>query len=408
MPIWLMVQIDRWLGGLLIRMLTVMVPLRCTAPLEVRPGYGPNPRRDAHRHAPPRSWTPRVILVSKFFGMGSIILSVPLLRSLRARFPSSTIVFLSFSTHQKLLRFLPYVDAMWSIRPTVFGMLAGTVRVLWQCHRRSVDLFVDLESYSRYTVLLNFCSGATVRVGFHTVSLPARGRLLTHRAYWNPYRHVIDNYAALGGILGTPPATRTLELRSLKSGENQKGLVWLKRTGLQPYHYILFTPLSDSVRELNAYPEQGWLALADALHEQTKLPVVILGAKPDPRWTLSIRTRPHLHNLTGKTSLTALMVIVKHAAYLVSVDTGIAHLAAVFHVPALTLFGPDTPTLYEPINPAGQISYAGLHCSPCVNLLEGKRSDCYDNVCMNQWTPHQLCERVVEGLRAHSPSRRSV
>jgi len=399
MPIWLMIQIDRWLGGLFLNLLTPLASWRRRAPVKIHPGFGPNPpSHHATSQIDQGAWSPRVIVVSKYLGIGSIILSVPLVRQLRTHFSSARLVFLSFSPNQKLLTFLPWVDEILCIRPSILWFVFDTLRALHRLRRLRVDLFLDLESYSRYTALMSVGSGATVRVGFHTVSLPDRGRLFTHRVYWNPYRHVLDNYLALGGIIGLPAdPDRRLTLRQLRAAEERRGLAWLRRRGLAPGHYILFATVSDSVRVLNAYPHDQWLQLAEALYRQTALPIVVIGAHADPQWgPHGEARREYVHNLTGKTSFTALLVIVKHAAYLVSVDTGIAHLAAVFQVPALTLFGPDTPQLYAPLNSNGQIMYAGLHCSPCVNLLEGKRSDCQDNVCLNRWSPEELCRRVLK------------
>jgi ADP-heptose:LPS heptosyltransferase len=252
---------------------------------------------------------------------------------------------------------------------------------------------------------MNFCSGAATRVGFHTLSLSSRGRLLTHRVYLNPYRHAMENFLALGGAVGIAARDRALALRSFRAAEERKGFVWLRKHGLTPGRYVLFSPLGDLVKALKSYPEDRWAELADALYRQAGCPSVVIAATADRRWDLKVsRVRNYLHNLTGKTSFTALMVLIKHALCLISVDTGIAHLAAVFQVPTLTLFGPETPQLYAPVNPRGQVVYANLHCSPCMNLLEGKGSDCRNNVCINQWTAQEVCQRVVALLKTDSSS----
>ncbi len=401
MPIWLMVLIDRWLGGFLVLMLAPFAARRVASPIPHHTGFGPNPPADqGGGDGGAREWQPGIIVVSKYFGMGSIVLAVPLLRQLRLQFPSARMLFLSFSTNRKLLAFLPYVDEVMCLRTSPHLFVWDTLKTLWMLHRRRVEVFLNLESYSRYSALFSFCSGAGTRVGFHTASLPSRGQLFSHRVYWSPYRHAMENFLALGGAIGVPPGPRMLELRALKPAEEKKGRVWLRKKGLTPARYILFTPNSDSVKALNTYPRQRWLELADLLYRRSGCHVVVVGAKADPRWTLAVaEARSYVHNLSGKTSFTALMVILKDAACLVSVDTGIAHLAAVLQIPTVTLFGPDAPVLYGPVNPRGRVMYANLHCSPCVNLLEGKRSDCRNNVCINRWAPEAICEEVLATLK---------
>ncbi len=407
MPIWLMVFIDRWVGGLLVTLLSPFAVLHRHSPVAHYQGFGPNPPIQDKKVAsrPPKlvqgqaAWALRVIVVSKFFGMGSIILAIPLLRQIRARFPSAQIVFLSFQSNQRLLRFVPYIDEVLCIRTAPHLFAFDTLKTVWMLQRKQVELFFELESYSRYSTLISFCSGARTRVGFHTVSLPRRGRLLTHRVYWNLHRHALENFLALGGAVGIPPGDRSLALRGFTAAEERKGLVWLRKKALASRGYILFSPFSDSGKELKAYSKDGWRELAEMLHRRTGLHIVVIGAHADRQWDPKLLgVGNYFHNLTGKTSFTALMVIVEHATYLVSVDTGITHLAAVFHTPTLTLFGPETPELYGPLNPRGQVMYANLHCSPCLNLLEGKRSDCRNNVCINQWSPEEICKKVLAGL----------
>lgn len=55
-------------------------------------------------------------------------------------------------------------------------------------------------------------------------------------------------------------------------------------------------------------------------------------------------------NLIDKTNLTELGALYKRCAYVVSVDTGSAHMASAVGVPTLTLFFRDNASLWAPIN----------------------------------------------------------
>lgn len=392
--------IDRWVGGLLILLLAPWAALNRRSPIPHVAGFGPNPPPTAGRIPRPPSRAPSLIVVSKYFGMGSILLAVPLLRQLRSQFPSARIVFVSFSTNRDLLAYLPYLDEVLSIRtsPLAFGW--DTVKVWWALRRRRPDLYFDLEFFSRYSALMNYGSGAATRVGFHTMSLQARGRLLTHRVYWNPSRHAAENFLALGAAVGVPAGAPILGLRTLSASEEAAGLTWLRQQGIVT-PYVLFGPQANTVPHLNSYPPDQWLALAAQLHERLGCQILCVGATPDPRWIPPRpSTQPYLLNLSGRIEFQILAILIQRAAAVVSVDNGLAHLAAVFHVPAVTLFGPETPTIFRPLNPRGVVLYADLHCSPCINVLEGKRSDCRDNVCVTRWSAKEVCERVLTVMRA--------
>ena len=125
--------------------------------------------------------------------------------------------------------------------------------------------------------------------------------------------------------------------------------------------------------------------------------MVIVGSKVYPEWDLvPAPSDSRFHNLSGRTNLLALMAVLGKAACVITVDSGVAHLAAAFEVPALTFFGPDPPVVFGPVNPRGEILFKDLHCSPCVNLLEGKKSDCQDNVCIRTWSPEEVCDRAIQ------------
>ncbi len=390
-------QIDRWVGGVLILLVAPCASLRRASPLPHLHGFGPNPSTPV---VPTGRLRPQpTIVVTKYFGMGSILLCVPLLRQIRRRFPLAHIVLVSFSANQELLRFIPYVDETLCIRTAPHVFIVDTLSTLWRLRRARPDIFLDAEFFSRYSALMSVGSGASVRVGFHTLSLAMRGRLLTHRVYWNPYRHAAENFLALGAAVGIQREKLVLELRDFSSAEEANGMAWLRQQEISD-RYVVCNPHGNTLRHLNAYPTTQWLALAERLQTRLGCQIVFIGSKVDPDWDVKLdHPRAYLHNLSGRTNLTTMMVILKHAQGIVSVDSGVAHLAAVFQTPTLTLFGPDTPRLYGPLNPKGETMYAGLHCSPCANLLEGKKSDCEDNVCINRWSAEEVCEKMVGLLK---------
>ncbi len=69
--------------------------------------------------------------------------------------------------------------------------------------------------------------------------------------------------------------------------------------------------------------------------------------------------------LAGRTSLTALAALTAEAALVLSGDTGMAHLAAAYARPAVTLAGPVAPRLWgPPARPWHAILWAGRAGDP--------------------------------------------
>ena len=70
-------------------------------------------------------------------------------------------------------------------------------------------------------------------------------------------------------------------------------------------------------------------------------------------------------NLAGKTSLHALMFILKHAAYCIANDSGIMHLAAAIGTPGTAVFGSTDMAATGPLSPKWTVLYRKEPCSPC-------------------------------------------
>ena len=70
-------------------------------------------------------------------------------------------------------------------------------------------------------------------------------------------------------------------------------------------------------------------------------------------------------NLAGKTSLHALMFVLKRSAYCVANDSGIMHLAAAIGTPGTAVFGSTDMAATGPLSPKWHVLYRKEPCSPC-------------------------------------------
>ena len=74
-------------------------------------------------------------------------------------------------------------------------------------------------------------------------------------------------------------------------------------------------------------------------------------------------------DLAGKTSLHALMFVLKHSAYCVANDSGIMHLAAAIGTPGTAVFGSTDMAATGPLSPKWNILYRKQPCSPCFKHI---------------------------------------
>jgi ADP-heptose:LPS heptosyltransferase len=84
------------------------------------------------------------------------------------------------------------------------------------------------------------------------------------------------------------------------------------------------------------------------------------------------------------------MLVLKDSSLVISVDSGVMHLAAWANAPVVGLFGPETPQLYAPRTKRSKVIWAALPCSPCCTIATEKHTRCRDNQCMKKISPAQV------------------
>ena len=116
------------------------------------------------------------ILLTRLKYIGDIVLTTPLIHTLRDRFPKAYIAYLGDKNGVSLLEQNPYLDEIFSIdlnRNTALQQL----QLFYRLNRKRFDLVVDLFCNPR-SALLSYATQAPVRVGG---DLPGRGQLYTVR-----------------------------------------------------------------------------------------------------------------------------------------------------------------------------------------------------------------------------------
>jgi len=90
----------------------------------------------------------REILVMKCFGIGSILLSVPMFRALRKSFPTAKIIFLSFYNNAEICQRLQFADKYLYLRKGNLRIfITDLIKVLFELRRYKFDIAIDMEFF---------------------------------------------------------------------------------------------------------------------------------------------------------------------------------------------------------------------------------------------------------------------
>lgn len=340
---------------------------------------------------------PDRVICAKFIGIGSVVLALPLLKALKVS--GARVGFWTFPGPAALLRGTGLVDEIWVIEPSFRKFLPSLWRTIWQVRHFRANAFLDMEPTANFSALLSLISGAKLRAGFMATK-PAREALLTHRVALAPEHHMIEHLLRMGSLVGLPMPQGTAALPAFVP--EQEALT--RRAGARR---ILINVNASDLSWHRLWPVSHWVGLCRALLAADHLTELVFPgtSAESPRvqsvidaMQLSEETRKRVSNVAGRTSLTELIGTIASCELVVTVDSGIMHLAGLTPTPIVALFGPETPTLFAPRTAHSRVLWAQLPCSPCLTVAAEKVTACMDNQCMQRIDPQQVLKACRELL----------
>jgi ADP-heptose:LPS heptosyltransferase len=359
-------------------------------------------RRRFRKQEPPGEI--RNILVTKYLGMGSILLATPTIRALKQAYPDCRLVFLTFERNAAFARQIPLIDEVRSVRTNSFAALACDLAHLLPALRRErFDLVLDLEFFARFSTIVSFLSGGVMRVGYYLPKL-WRGDLLTHQIHFNPYRHVTEVFASQLAPLGLTVSDLALTPPTATKGAAERVAALLETYGVTTAEKLIVinANASDLSRE-RCWPVGHFTALISAAAELSGRRLLLVGSDEETEFIdrlyrmLPDTVRHRVINSAGKLSIDEFIALLRHVHLCISNDSGPLHIAAALGIPTVSFFGPETPSLYGPVGVGHIVFYAGLYCSPCLNVFNAKRAMCNgDNRCMKEITPESVIATLLD------------
>ncbi|PYJ08236.1 MAG: glycosyltransferase family 9 protein [Verrucomicrobia bacterium] len=386
----------------------------------------------------PRAGTPiRKLLFIKLAEQGSTVLACPAIREAIRKVGREQVYFVVFEDNRFILDVMGLVPEE-NVITISFESLPAMVRSAWlalgRLRRLKLDAAIDLEFFTRGSAALTYLTGARRRVGFHPFfgAGPYRGNLMTHRLLYNPRLHTAQTFQLMVQALDQDPATLpTMDLLPPAAQEPPPqfmpraeeveavremlvaALPASPRAGGRPgddyWGLILLNPNASDLLPLRRWPSDRYVQLARRL--LTRYPntaIVFTGAPAEAATSAQLAQEVEAErcvSLAGKTTLRQLLVLFTLADVLVTNDSGPAHFATLTPIRVVTLFGPETPALYEARSPRNVPLWAGIACSPCVNAYNNRQSPCRNNLCMQALTLDEVFEEVCRACDQQASAR---
>jgi ADP-heptose:LPS heptosyltransferase len=304
---------------------------------------------------------PRTILVIDFGQLGDVVLSLPALAAIRAKFPRARITVAVGVAAAQVVELAGVADETLKVDRVALRdgpkllSIARIIRLTRDVRSRSFDLVIDLHSLSE-TNILGYLSGAPARL---FARRPGRSLDFLGSSHLRPpvedrKKHAVDRYLEVLTPFGIKDVSRVPRLKTRAADDRyvddllgrEKADAGAPLVGLFP----------GAGHESRRWPIERFAELAETLERNEGVRVVLF-AGPEER-ALVRKNRA----LFGRSVITfdqltipQLAAALARLSAFVSNDTGPMHIAAAVGAPVVLLLDERAPRAYVPVGNAHRV-----------------------------------------------------
>lgn len=324
----------------------------------------------------------RVLLI-RLRLIGDVVLSTPVIRGLRRRFPKATLCYMVEREAAPVVTGNPHLDEVIVVeRRRGAGRVLDDLRLAWQLRRRRFDVVIDMHGGPRSSWLA-LATGARHRIGY---DVPGRRWMYTHTAgrprELRPRHSVENQWDLLGALPGwsgeaPDPLADPVEM-PLDPAADRRIADRLAAMGVAPEDDLVVVHVSAN-NPFRRWPEPAFAELVAGLAERGPRRRLVLSSGPSDRdaaGRIAASARARLSAAAaarilefGDFDLAELRAIIGRSRLFVGGDTGPLHVAATTATPVVAVYGPTLPIRSTPWRdpqvPTESVEIAGLACRPC-------------------------------------------
>ncbi len=285
-------------------------------------------------------------LIIRFSSIGDIVLTTPVIRCLRKKFPDGTIHFLTKQQFKNILEHNPYLDKIHTLGDSFELMLH-------ELSTEEYDYIIDLHHNLRTLRVKRFLKNVKA---FSFNKLNVEKFIYTNlKINPLPKKHIVD---------------RNMETMSSLGVENDgQGLDY-------------FIPEKDTVKNADIPTSHlhGYIAIVIGaalatkklpIHKLKELcvaidhPIILLGGKEDQADGDAVATVDNIrvYNACGKFNLNESADLLRRSKLVISHDTGLMHIAAALQKPVISVWGNTVPAF-------GMYPYYGKNSKQYFDTVE--------------------------------------
>ena len=345
--------------------------------------------------------TTKTILITRFSAVGDVAMTIPLLYSLCATYPTHHFIFVSRERFGQLLVNKPENLDFIGINLAEYKGLHGLFRLYRELSVHKPDMLADLHDVLRTKILRTYFR----LFGRAQVASIDKGRRekreLTRACNGNKQqlKSTFERYRNVFTRLGLPFTPHFSSLFKDELGDISDFSTTIPPKGDD--RWIGIAPFARHRGKI--YPLDKMEEVASTLSRHKNIKLIFFGNGPEEEKTISnwCNRYPNTLSFIGKSNFNGELRLISHLDVMLCMDSANMHIASLAGVPAISIWGATSPL-------AGFLGWQQskedciekpLECRPC-SIFGNKPCKFGDYRCMDI-EPSIITERILDKLKTH-------
>ena len=288
------------------------------------------------------SSAPQSLCILRLSALGDITHTLPIFHTIRQTWPTTKITWIIGKAEYELIKHLQDVEFIIFDKKAGFSAYRDVRNKLKNKH---FDILLHMQMSLRAS-LISLLVKAEIKIGFDKKRAKDGQWLFTNKKiHHKEKQHVIDSFFGFTESIDIQEKTYDWNIPLLEEDvQSSKKLLNINSK------YIIISPCSSKAyRNWNI---QGYAAIADYINEKYNCSIVLTGGNSsiEQQYVTKISQQSScpIHNLVGKTSVQELLSIINEAEFMISPDSGPAHMATAMNTPVIGLYATTNPDRARP------------------------------------------------------------
>ena len=325
------------------------------------------------------------ILLLRYDRIGDMVLSTPVFRILKIKYPDARITVVCSRVNADVIRNDPYVADIFIYK--------GPMHFLKEIRKERYDLVIDLfYTYELKNAFLALLSGARYRLGFAIAG-----------------RRLFFNIKIPSSTLNGTMTERLIALvggAELPVNDIRPQIYLLKEEKKWAQDYIASRHVGQDGLKVAIHPggfyhTQRWPAerfakVAKVISTEFQARILLLGHGDEKELLERIRREANLSPepiIAYGLPLRKTISLLSLCDIFIGNNSGILHIACALNIPTVSMMGPGDPDLWAPVGAGHIVINKNLPCSPCG------RGECSSHSCMNEISADDVINAVRSKMK---------